>query len=113
MRDMLDITGKRALITGASSGLGRHFGQTMAKAGAEIVIVARRIERLAETAAMIEADGGGCTPLSLDISDTGSVAELASAMETMDILVNNAGVVREAHSWTIRRSIGTRSSTPT
>jgi len=91
-----DLAGRRALVTGASSGLGRYFAITLAKAGAEVVIAARRRDRLAETAALIEAVGGRCTAMTLDVADAASIAGLASALEPVDIVVNNAGASREA-----------------
>ena len=96
MSDRFDLTGQVAFVTGASSGLGAHFAQTLAGAGAKVVIAARRADRLAELAAKIEADGGHALPVELDVTDADSVARAvrtaADELGAMTILVNNAGV---------------------
>jgi NAD(P)-dependent dehydrogenase (short-subunit alcohol dehydrogenase family) len=84
-----------ALVTGASSGLGRHFAQTLAHAGAHVVVAARRVDALAELCAEIATAGGQARAVALDVTDRASVeravADAASA-GGLDILVNNAGV---------------------
>ncbi|MBT7330454.1 MAG: SDR family NAD(P)-dependent oxidoreductase, partial [Oceanospirillaceae bacterium] len=65
----LSLTGKIALITGASSGLGKQFALSMAEAGATVVIAARRMERLQALAADIENKGGRAMPVALDVTD--------------------------------------------
>lgn len=96
MSDRFDLTGQAAFVTGASSGLGAHFAQTLAGAGAQVVIAARRVDRLAELAAKIEADGGRALPVELDVTDANSVAAAVrtaeDALGDLTILVNNAGV---------------------
>lgn len=88
------LAGKRALVTGASSGLGAHFAVLLAAHGAEVVIAARRMDSLADVARRVEAHGvARC--LRLDVTDAASRQELAAAAGPIDILVNNAGVVRE------------------
>lgn len=88
------LAGKRALVTGASSGLGAHFAVLLAAQGAELVIAARRMESLAEVARRVEAHGVvRCLPL--DVTDAASRRDLVPAAGPIDILVNNAGVVRE------------------
>jgi NAD(P)-dependent dehydrogenase (short-subunit alcohol dehydrogenase family) len=82
------MQGKRALVTGASSGLGRHFAQVLARAGAQVTVAARREGALAETCALV---GPGAVPMVLDVSDAGAVAR-AMAVQAFDIVVNNAGV---------------------
>lgn len=82
------MQGKRALVTGASSGLGRHFAGVLARSGAHVTVAARRAEALAETCALV---GPGVVPLVLDVSDAGAVAR-AMAVQAFDIVVNNAGV---------------------
>lgn len=94
MSGLFDLTGKRALVTGASSGLGEHFAQTLAGAGAHVLVAARRIERLQSLVERIRANGGSAQVLALDVSSADSVAEaLQIACEPgLDIVVNNAGV---------------------
>jgi NAD(P)-dependent dehydrogenase (short-subunit alcohol dehydrogenase family) len=95
-----DITGKVALITGASSGLGRHFARVLARCGASVVIAARRLEALRVLAEEIGAERGRALPLALDVSDSGSVRDaVAIAIQELgviDILVNNSGVTSSA-----------------
>lgn len=93
------LDGRRALVTGASSGLGRRFALTLAQAGASVVVVARRSDRLAGLVAEIEALPGasGAIALSLDVTDPASVLACFDAIEHQaggpaDIVVNNAGV---------------------
>jgi len=92
-----DLTGQVALVTGASSGIGRHLALLLAAAGAGVALAARRTERLAEVAREIEADGGSCLPVALDVTRADSVAAaIAQAEERLgplSLLVNNAGVV--------------------
>src|SRR5438445_5073145 len=92
-----DITGQVALVTGASSGIGEHFAEVLAAAGAKVVLAARRADRLAELARAIEARGGACLPLVCDVTKPDSVAAAIAAAEVqlgpLSILVNNAGVV--------------------
>ena len=91
-----DLTGQVALVTGASSGLGRRFAKVLAAAGASVVVTARRRERLEELQAEIEADGGRCAPVQLDVTDAeqivGAVDAAEAAFGTVTILVNNAGI---------------------
>jgi NAD(P)-dependent dehydrogenase (short-subunit alcohol dehydrogenase family) len=92
----IDLTGRAALVTGASSGLGRHFAGVLAKAGARVALAARRTDALAETKAAIEAAGGTALVVAMDVTDPGSVsAAVGQAWDgfgRIDILVNNAGV---------------------
>jgi NAD(P)-dependent dehydrogenase (short-subunit alcohol dehydrogenase family) len=92
---MTDLTGKRALVTGASAGLGAHFARTLARAGAEVLLAARREEALAAVADGIISEGGRCRTLRLDVADPASIAAAEGQLAGIDILVNNAGVVRE------------------
>jgi NAD(P)-dependent dehydrogenase (short-subunit alcohol dehydrogenase family) len=91
-----NFDGKVALITGASSGLGTRFAKVLAKAGAQVVLASRRIERLKELRAEIEADGGAAHVVALDVTDYGSIKSAIAHAETeaghVDILVNNSGV---------------------
>jgi NAD(P)-dependent dehydrogenase (short-subunit alcohol dehydrogenase family) len=93
---LFDLTGKNVLVTGASSGLGRHFAKTLAAAGARVGIAARRTEKLEEVQAEIEALGGRALPIALDVRDGASVRAAVACAETelgpIHVLVNNAGV---------------------
>src|SRR5882724_3990215 len=92
----IDLSGRVALVTGASSGLGAQFAKTLAQAGAGVVLAARRIERLKTLHAAIEAEGGHAHVVGLDVADPDSiraaVAHTETEMGAIDILVNNAGV---------------------
>jgi len=91
-----DLTGKVALVTGATSGLGRRFALILAKAGAKVAITGRRLARLTERRNEIEALGGMAAAVALDVTDTASIAacmaETEAALGPLDILVNNAGM---------------------
>jgi NAD(P)-dependent dehydrogenase (short-subunit alcohol dehydrogenase family) len=92
-----DITGQVALVTGASSGIGEHFAEVLAAAGAKVALAARRADRLAELARTIEAQGGACLPVTCDVTKQDSIAAAIVTAEAqlgpLSILVNNAGVV--------------------
>lgn len=91
-----NFEGKIALVTGASSGLGARFAKVLAQAGAQVVLASRRVERLKELRAEIEADGGAAHVVRLDVTDYGSIKSAVAHAETeagpIDILVNNSGV---------------------
>jgi NAD(P)-dependent dehydrogenase (short-subunit alcohol dehydrogenase family) len=92
-----DLTGEVALVTGASSGIGRHLAELLAAAGAKVALAARRVDRLSEAAREIEAAGGESLPISLDVTRSDSVVAAVAKAEAelgpLTILVNNAGVV--------------------
>jgi len=92
----IDLSGRVALVTGASSGLGTQFAKTLAKAGAGVVLAGRRVERLKTLRAEIEADGGDAHVVALDVTDHDSIkaaiAHAETEMGTLDILINNSGV---------------------
>ncbi|WP_153100542.1 SDR family oxidoreductase [Paraburkholderia hayleyella] len=92
----INLEGKVALITGASSGLGKRFAQVLSQAGAKVVLASRRTERLKELRAEIEASGGAAHVVSLDVTDYQSIKSAIAHAETeagtIDILVNNSGV---------------------
>jgi NAD(P)-dependent dehydrogenase (short-subunit alcohol dehydrogenase family) len=92
----IDLSGRVALVTGASSGLGTQFAKVLARAGAGVVLASRRVERLKALRAEIEADGGDAHVVTLDVTDRDSikaaVAHAETEMGTIDILVNNSGV---------------------
>jgi NAD(P)-dependent dehydrogenase (short-subunit alcohol dehydrogenase family) len=92
----IDLSGRVAFVTGASSGLGEQFAKTLAKAGAAVILAARRVERLKTLRAEIESQGGDAHVVKLDVTDHDSiksaVAHAETEMGTIDILVNNSGV---------------------
>lgn len=92
----MNFEGKIALVTGASSGLGARFAKVLAQAGAQVVLASRRVERLKELRAEIEAAGGAAHVVALDVTDYGSIKSAIAHAETeagpIDILVNNSGV---------------------
>jgi NAD(P)-dependent dehydrogenase (short-subunit alcohol dehydrogenase family) len=92
----LDLSGRVALITGASSGLGTQFARTLAEAGAAVVLGGRRIERLKDLRSEIEAAGGDAHVVSLDVTSVDSIKSAVAHAETevgpIDILINNSGV---------------------
>ena len=95
MHEMFDITGRTALITGASSGLGNHFARVLAASGAKVTAVARRVDRLDSLVADIKRDGGEATAVFCDVTDHDSIRAAIETAENaygpLDILVNNAG----------------------
>ena len=93
--DRFSLAGKRALVTGASSGLGLHFARVLAEAGAQVTLAARRVDKLECIAAEITAAGGTCDTCRLDVTDAASIAAAAPVFAETDILVNNAGVVAD------------------
>jgi NAD(P)-dependent dehydrogenase (short-subunit alcohol dehydrogenase family) len=96
VNDMFRLDGKVAIVTGASSGLGVAFAQGLAEAGADVALGARRVDRLADTAALVESTGRRALTAATDVADPQACTDLvALAMEEfgrVDILVNNAGV---------------------
>lgn len=89
-----DLTGKTALVTGASRGLGRRFASTLAAAGADLVVTAREEKSLADVVREIESLGRRAVPLALDVTSRASIEGLAARIRSglvVDILVNNAG----------------------
>jgi len=91
-----DLTGKTALITGASSGLGAHFARVLAAAGARVVLAARRADRLSALVDELKQQGHEAMAVTMDVTDADSVDAGFSAAEqafgVCDILVNNAGI---------------------
>lgn len=92
----IDLSGRVALVTGASSGLGTQFARTLSRAGAAVVLAGRRVERLKTLRAEIESRDGGAHVVGMDVTDPDSiraaVAHAETEMGTIDILVNNSGV---------------------
>ncbi|MCY4566189.1 MAG: SDR family NAD(P)-dependent oxidoreductase, partial [Gammaproteobacteria bacterium] len=102
-----DLSGRVALVTGASSGLGYRFAQVIAASGAKVAIAARRVDRLQSLADEIRAAGGTAEAIALDMRDNESIIravdQAESALGTVDILVNNAGVpdAQRAHKMSL------------
>ena len=96
LMDSFRLDGKVAIVTGASSGLGVAFATGLAEAGADVAICARRVDRLQETRAAVEALGRRCLALEADVTVVDDcervVAETVSTLGKVDVLVNNAGV---------------------
>lgn len=93
----MQLEGKTALVTGASSGLGRHFARLLAREGARVVVAARRVDALTALSDEIGRQGGTCIPVAMDVTDPDSVAAAFQQIERdlaapLSILVNNAGV---------------------
>lgn len=92
----VDLAGQVAIVTGASSGLGDRFARVLAANGARVVATARRTDRLAALAEEIEAAGGSCVPMALDVTDAAQIEQVVAAASeqvgTVQILVNNAGI---------------------
>ncbi len=114
--ELFDISGRVALVTGASSGLGAHFAEVLAENGAKVVLVARRVERLKELQKKIEAAGGQVVVVEADVLDRAAMVRAFDAAErafgTVTILINNAGIthadrVYEMPEDTWRRVLGT------
>jgi len=96
MSHTIDLSGRVALVTGASSGLGAQFALTLASAGAAVVLGGRRVERLKTLRAEIEGLGGDAHVVGVDVTDPDSIRSAVAHAETecgaIDILVNNSGV---------------------
>ena len=92
----MDLSGRVALVTGASGGLGAQFAKTLSRAGAAVVLASRNLDKLKELRAQIEAEGGDAHVVSLDVTDYASIKSGVAHAETevgpIDILVNNSGV---------------------
>lgn len=94
--ELLDITGKVVVITGASSGFGQYFAQALAQRGATVVMGARRLEPLQSMVSVIEQEGGKALALPMDVTAKDSVTaafdEIDRVLGGADVVVNNAGV---------------------
>ncbi|HEX6570874.1 MAG TPA: SDR family NAD(P)-dependent oxidoreductase [Steroidobacteraceae bacterium] len=89
---IFDLSGKRAVVTGGGTGLGHRFALTLARAGADVVLAARRREPLEATAAEIRSLGREASCVSLDVTDSARIATaFANEIGAVDVLVNNAG----------------------
>ncbi|GHT79559.1 short-chain dehydrogenase [Actinomycetota bacterium] len=98
MKNLFDLSGKVALVTGASSGLGVQFAKALANQGADLAIVARRLDKLEGAKAEIEALGVRCFATTCDVLNVDeikrAIGEVKEHFGRIDILVNNAGVAR-------------------
>ncbi len=96
MSYQIDLSGRFAFVTGASSGLGAQFARALSRAGAAVVLAARRVERLKTLRAELESEGGDAHVVALDVNSVDSiksaVAHAETEMGTIDILINNSGV---------------------
>ena len=90
------LAGKVAVVTGASSGLGRRFARVLSQAGASVALMARRTDRLEALVAEIQAAGGKAVAIALDVSDVAAIGpaldRAEAALGPISIMVNNAGV---------------------
>ena len=98
MLNEFDLDGKTALVTGASSGIGKEIALVLAEAGAKVAVAARRLDRIEETVEEIQGSDGHAVAIQVDVSDSQQVDDMVSqateALGRIDILVNNAGISR-------------------
>ena len=94
--NLFDVAGKHIVVTGASSGLGHHFAGMLANAGAQLSLGARRLQRIEQRVAEIQAAGGSAFGSPLDVTEAASIQDFLQAAEAafgpIDVLINNAGV---------------------
>ena len=99
MKNYMDLTGRVAIVTGASSGLGYAFSKALAENGAKVAALARRKEKLEVLKAEIEAAGGECFPVVCDVTKESdiiaAVDQVAKHFGQIDILINNAGITKD------------------
>jgi NAD(P)-dependent dehydrogenase (short-subunit alcohol dehydrogenase family) len=97
---LFSLANRTALVTGASSGLGRHFAKVLADAGATVVVAARRMDRLEQVAGEIEKSGGKALAVEMDVTSEASVTAAFQAISESlgrpcDVVINNSGMSRE------------------
>ncbi|QIB34135.1 SDR family NAD(P)-dependent oxidoreductase [Ancylobacter pratisalsi] len=106
---LFDLTGRRALVTGASRGIGRQLATALASAGADVAVAARQAASLGDTVADIEALGRRAVPLALDVTEVeacrAGVEAAATALGGLDILVNNAGMEQVCPSLEVEEAL--------
>lgn len=94
--NLFSLAGHTVLVTGASSGIGAHLARVAGRAGARVVLAARRVERLQQLAEAISEDGGQALPVAMDVTDRASVEAAFDAAEAafgpVDVVLNNAGI---------------------
>ncbi|THH37302.1 SDR family oxidoreductase [Aliishimia ponticola] len=95
----IDLSGKRALVTGASSGLGAHFASVLAGQGADLVLAARRIDKLQEVAEPLRKMGRDVQVMSMDVGSADAVEAAFADMLPCDIVINNSGIGQ--NSWLV------------
>ena len=97
---LFDISGKTAIVTGASSGLGMTFAKFLAQRGSNVVISARRIEKIEELSSQLNQQGFSSIAVPCDVTESSQVNDMFDAAENnfdrVDIIVNNAGQIAEA-----------------
>lgn len=100
--DLFNLHGRIAVVTGGGTGLGRAFATTLARAGADVALCARRRDPLEETAGLLAQHGRRVACVAMDVTDEGSIAtalgEVNARLGVPDILINNAGVNRPMHA---------------
>ena len=113
----IDFAGRAAIVTGASSGIGAAYAKALAEQGADVAILARRVQKLEAVAKECEAFGAKCLPVACDVTDEESikaaVKQVADAFGHIDILLNMPASASSRFSMTTRPPSGTRSSRPT
>ena len=101
--NLFDVAGKHIVVTGASSGLGHHFAGMLANAGAQLSLGARRLQRIEQRVAEIQAAGGSAFGSPLDVTEAASIQDFLQAAEAafgpIDVLINNAGVEAGAKTY--------------
>ncbi len=94
MSNLFSLAGKRVLVTGASSGFGAHFARVLAEAGADLILAARRRDKLEQTADAVRALGCEALVVEMDVADYASVQSAFADMPMLDVVINNAGISR-------------------
>ncbi len=90
--EIFSLKNQSILITGASSGLGAHFAEVLAQAGAEVILAARRVDKLRETRHRVEQLGGKAQCIEMDVSNAASVSAAYQSIKKLDCIINNAGL---------------------